>query len=234
MLLILSGSAFVNLLRFTGDWRSYSSRWLKFTKTASKLVVHSFKNLLLIDEKLIFIISSENYPTHITTSILNMVLGYSYSLDCDSESGKNNFVDLEEFPALTKSKPISFSGVTWKSQVFVPTEDSIESEATGNNCLNVSKKKRLKKKKKKILCSGESTDDSSPAKCCDFCFFVSEEVESTSKFTMFAYVFLYQWMQVILTVGASTFVLAFLDFIFGEFIFCSRIYIFIWLRRISS
>ncbi|CAH8669422.1 unnamed protein product [Schistosoma bovis] len=108
-----------------------------------------------------------------------MVLGYSYSLDCDSESGKNNFVDLEEFPALTKSKPISFSGVTWKSQVFVPTEDSIESEATGNNCLNVSKKKRLKKKKKKILCSGESTDDSSPAKCCDFCFFVSEEVEST-------------------------------------------------------
>ncbi|CAI2735657.1 unnamed protein product [Schistosoma spindalis] len=108
-----------------------------------------------------------------------MVLGYSYSLDCDSESRKNNLVDLEEFPALTKSKPICFSGVTWKNQVFVPTEDSIESEATGNNCLNVSKKKRLKKKKKKILCSEESTDDSSPAKCCDFWFFVSEKVDST-------------------------------------------------------
>ncbi|CAH8680712.1 unnamed protein product [Schistosoma rodhaini] len=109
-----------------------------------------------------------------------MVLGYSYSLDCDSESGKNNFVDLEEFPALTKSKPISFSGVTWKNQVFVPTEDSVESVATGNNCLNVSKKRRLKKKKKQVVCSEESADDSSPAKCYDFCFFVSEEVESTN------------------------------------------------------
>ncbi|CAH8565085.1 unnamed protein product [Schistosoma turkestanicum] len=107
-----------------------------------------------------------------------MVLEYSYSLDCNSESDKHNFINLEEFPALTKSKPIKFGNVAWKKQV-VPTEDSIESESTGNDCLIVSKKKRLKKKKKRVVGNEESTDESSPIKDDDCCFFVSEDVKNT-------------------------------------------------------
>ncbi|KAH8867437.1 Ccr4 not transcription complex [Schistosoma japonicum] len=109
-----------------------------------------------------------------------MVLECNYSLNCNSESAKHNFADLEEFPALTKSKPISFCCATWKKQTVLPSEDFIESESTGNDMFTVSKKKRLKKKKKPTVYCEESTDDSSPIKYSDRCFFVRDKVKFIS------------------------------------------------------
>ncbi|CAH8873135.1 unnamed protein product [Trichobilharzia szidati] len=115
-----------------------------------------------------------------TTDNPKMVLGCGFQLDCHMESSKHNFVNLEEFPALTKSKPISFSGAAWKKQIILPIEDFMESESAGNDSLSVLKKKRLKKKRKQTLYNeGSTSGDSSPTKDNDGCFFSSEEVKDT-------------------------------------------------------
>ncbi|CAH8656932.1 unnamed protein product, partial [Heterobilharzia americana] len=70
------------------------------------------------------------YPSSSNTSLLSAcsskMFGCSFVLDCHLEPSKHNLVDLEEFPALTKSKPISFTGAALKKSIVMPIEDFTE------------------------------------------------------------------------------------------------------------